>query len=114
MAKLWMSRVPTTPFIRAVVAYWCGGGVLVHPPSGGFGSDRIGTEVDGALQYAWKRIPLLWELGIGHFWPGALMSANNHGAQLTLTYFQLTYRLKVGPGTSRRINSGRDPDTGGN
>jgi len=90
------------------------GGVLVHPPSGGFGSDRIGTEVDGALQYAWKRIPLLWELGIGHFWPGALMSANNHGAQLTLTYFQLTYRLKVGPGTSRRINSGRDTDTGGN
>src|SRR5260221_12908489 len=57
---------------------------LPNPPDGGFGSDRIGTEVDGALQYAWKRIPLLWELGIGHFWPGALMSANNHGAQLTL------------------------------
>jgi len=59
---------------RALAVYSC-----IHP-SGGFGSDRIGTEVDGALQYAWKRIPLLWELGIGHFWPGALMSANNHGA----------------------------------
>jgi hypothetical protein len=94
--------------------YSGGGGVLVHPPSGGFGSDRIGTEVDGALQYAWKRIPLLLELGIGHFWPGALMSANNHGSQLTLPYFQLTYRLKVGSGTSGRTISGRDSDTGGN
>jgi len=28
MAKLWMSRVPTTPFIRAVVAYWC-----IHRPA---------------------------------------------------------------------------------
>ena len=90
------------------------GGVLVHPPSGGFGSDRIGTEVDGALQYAWKRIPLLWELGIGHFWPGALMSANNHGAQLTLPYFQLTYRLKLSSGPARRASDVRDSDTGSN
>ena len=94
--------------------YSSGGGVLVHPPSGGFGSNRIGTEVDGALQYAWKRIPLLWELGMGHFWPGALMSANNHGTQLTLAYFQLTYRLKVGSGTARRVIDGRNSNTGGN
>jgi hypothetical protein len=85
--------------------YSSGGGVLVHPPSGGFGSNRIGTEVDGALQYAWKRVPLLWELGIGHFWPGALMSANNHDTQLTLAYFQLTYRLKVGSGPSRQLST---------
>ncbi len=94
--------------------YSGGGGVLVHPPSGGFGSDRIGTEIDGALQYAWKRVPLLWELGIGHFWPGALMSANNHGTQLTLPYFQLTYKLKVGSGTARRVSDVRDSDSGGN
>ena len=94
--------------------YSSGGGVLVRPPSGGFGSDRIGTEVDGALQYALKRIPLLWELGIGHFWPGALMSANNHGAQLTLPYFQLTYRLKLSSGPARRASDVRDSDTGSN
>src|SRR5882762_1164792 len=39
--------------------------VCAHESAGPDGSDRIGTEVDGALQYAWKRIPLLWELGIG-------------------------------------------------
>jgi hypothetical protein len=89
------------------------GGVLMQPPSGGFGSNRIGTEVDGALQYSWKRIPLLWELGIGHFWPSALMSANNHGTQLTLAYFQLTYRLEIGSGKARRVIDGKDSDTGG-
>jgi hypothetical protein len=42
------------------------------------------------------------------------MSANNHGTQLTLAYFQLTYRLKVGSGTARQVIDGKDSDTGGN
>jgi len=95
MAKLSMSRRSNqrTPFIRAV-----GGVVLVHPRvRRNSESDRIGTEVDGALQYAWKAHSS--SLGT---WDRPLLARRSHerktitGAQLTLAYFQLTYRLKVG------------------
>ena len=85
--------------------YSSSGSVLVRPPTGGFRSDDIGTEFDGALQYKCSRAPVLWELGVGHFWPGGLMSANNHGAPLTLTYFQVTYRLKVESGPPANVVS---------
>jgi len=74
--------------------YSSSGDVLVYPPSGRFASDSIGAAVDVALQCACERIPVLWELSIGHFWPGALMTANNHGAQLTLAYFQTDRRAQ--------------------
>jgi len=83
MAKLWMSRVPTTPFISG------SGGVLVHHRPAD--SEVTGLERKSTVRCNTREAhSLLWELGIGHFWPGALMSANNHRAQLTLTYFQLT------------------------
>jgi hypothetical protein len=80
-------------------------GVLLAPPAGGFRSDAIGKEIDGALQYAWNRIPLVFELGVGHFWPGPLMSANNLGAERTLAYFQLTYIFKIGRGKSGDVTA---------
>jgi len=83
--------------------YSSSGGVLLHPPFRGFARNTAELEVEGALQYPCTRILVLWELGVGHCWPGALMSANNHGAQLTLAYFPLTYRLKVGSGTAGRV-----------
>jgi hypothetical protein len=64
--------------------------VVVSPPAGGFRSDDIGSEFDASLRYA-SRTHLVFEAGVGHWWPGALMTANNHGAAETLTYFQITY-----------------------
>ena len=82
--------------------YSSAGGILVGSPEGGFRSDDIGTEIDGELQYANSHVPLLWEVGVGHLWPGALMSANRHGAPLTLAYFQVTYKLSAHARTSNR------------
>lgn len=67
--------------------------VLVAPPAGGFRSDDIGSEFDASLGYA-SRYHLLFNAGVGHFWPGALMAANKHGAPITLTYFQITHLMR--------------------
>lgn len=67
--------------------------VLTAPPAGGFRSDDIGSEFDASLGYA-SRYHLLFNAGVGHLWPGALMAANHHGAPITLTYFQITYLLR--------------------
>jgi hypothetical protein len=67
-----------------------GAAVVTAPPAGGFRSDDIGSEFDASLRYT-APFHILLEAGVGHFWPGALMSANGHGAPLTLPYFQITY-----------------------
>jgi hypothetical protein len=67
--------------------------VLVAPPTGGFRSDDIGSEIDASIRYA-SRFHLFFDAGAAHFWPGALMMANRHGTPLTLAYFQITYLMK--------------------
>lgn len=67
--------------------------LLIAPPAGGFRSDDIGSEFDASLGYA-SRYHLLFNAGVGHLWPGALMTANRHGAPQTLSYFQITYRAR--------------------
>jgi hypothetical protein len=66
--------------------------VLISPPDGGFRSDDLGSEFDASLRYASHRHFVL-EGGVGHFWPGAVMTQNEHGAPLTLSYFQITYDM---------------------
>jgi len=67
----------------------------VKAPSGGFLSDDIGREFDASGQYAFRdRVTL--NVGAGHLLPGTLMSENAHGSPLTLAYFGLTYKFKVG------------------
>lgn len=67
--------------------------VVVAPPASGFRSDDIGSEFDASMRYA-SPIHLLFEAGVGHFWPGALMTENQHGPPLTLSYFQVTYLMR--------------------
>jgi hypothetical protein len=38
---------------------------------------------------------LLANIGVGHLFPGEVLTHNAHGAPLTLVYFGLTYRFKV-------------------
>ena len=63
-------------------------------PSGGFRSDDIGTEFDASAKYIWKK-SFVTNIGVGHFFPGAVMTQAKHGVPLTLAYLQFTYRFKV-------------------
>jgi hypothetical protein len=69
-------------------------GTVVKAPVGGFLSDDIGHEFDASGQYAFGNYLMLY-MGVGHFSPGTLMRENAHGAPLTLSYLQLTYRFRV-------------------
>lgn len=70
------------------------GSAAVKAPTAGFASDDIGTEFDASARYVFKKHYLL-QAGQGHFFPGALMTHNQHGAPLTLIYFQIGYRYSV-------------------
>jgi hypothetical protein len=63
-------------------------------PVGGFSRDGIGTEFDASAKYIWRK-SFVTNIGVGHFFPGAVMTSAHHGAPLTLAYLQFTYRFKV-------------------
>jgi hypothetical protein len=70
------------------------GTAFVKPPASGFASDAIGRGFDASAKYVFHDY-LVFNAGVGHFSPGALMTANGHGAPLTLSYLSVTYRFKV-------------------
>jgi transposase len=69
-------------------------GTTVKAPAAGFVSDDIGTEFDASAKYVYRRY-LVANLGVGHLFPGELMTHDAHGAPLTLAYLGFTYRFKV-------------------
>ena len=75
--------------------YNSGGGVTVKAPAHGFATSSIGDGFDASAKYVFHDY---WAVnaGVGHFFPGSLMSANNHGAPLTYSFFGITYRFSVG------------------
>ena len=72
-----------------------GAGVVVKPPPHGFATNRIGDGFDASAKYVFHDYWVV-NAGVGHFFPGSLMSANDHGAPLTYSYFGITYRFSVG------------------
>jgi hypothetical protein len=74
--------------------YNSGGGATVQAPTHGFATNSIGDGFDASAKYVFHDY---WTVnaGVGHFFPGSLMSANNHGAPLTYSYFGITYRFSV-------------------
>jgi hypothetical protein len=70
------------------------GGTTVKAPAAGFVSDDIGTEFDASVKYVYRRY-LIANIGVGHLFPGELMTHDAHGAPLTLAYLGFTYRFKV-------------------
>jgi Alginate export len=74
--------------------YSSAGTTLFSAPSGGFLHDGIGSEFDASGKYIFHK-SLVVNIGVGHFFPGYVMTSSGHGAPLTLAYFQLTYRYKV-------------------
>ncbi|WP_263382445.1 alginate export family protein [Granulicella arctica] len=70
------------------------GSILFKAPTGGFTHDGIGTEFDASAKYIFRK-SFVTNVGVGHFFPGAVMTSSAHGAPLTLAYLQFTYRFKV-------------------
>jgi hypothetical protein len=74
--------------------YNSGEGVIVQSPSKGFATTSIGDGFDASAKYVFHDY---WAVntGVAHFFPGSLMSANNHGAPLSYLFFGITYRFSV-------------------
>ena len=70
------------------------GSLLIKPPSGGFASNDIGTGFDASAKYVFRKYFVL-QAGVGHFFPGQIMTTNGQGAPLTTSWLQLTYRSKM-------------------
>jgi hypothetical protein len=70
------------------------GSPFVNAPSAGFTSDDIGTEFDASAKYVFHKY-VVFQAGVGHFSPGQIMTQNSHGAPLTTSWLQLTYRFKM-------------------
>jgi hypothetical protein len=74
--------------------YNSGGTATVQAPARGFATSSIGDGFDTSAKYVFHNYWIV-NSGLGHFFPGSLMSANNHGAPLTYSYFGITYRFSV-------------------
>ena len=74
--------------------YSSAGARLIAAPTGGFKSDDIGSEFDASAKYIYRK-SFVTNIGVGHFFPGELMTSENHGAPLTYAYLGFTYRFKV-------------------
>jgi hypothetical protein len=70
------------------------GASLIAAPAGGFKSDGIGSEFDASAKYIFHK-SFVTNIGVGHFFPGALMTNEKHGAPLTYAYLEFTYRFKI-------------------
>jgi hypothetical protein len=70
------------------------GSATVKAPAAGFLTDDIGTEFDASAKYVIHKYTLV-NIGVGHLFPGEVLTHGAHGAPLTLAYFGLTYRFKV-------------------
>jgi hypothetical protein len=74
--------------------YASAGSSLIAAPTGGFKSDDIGSEFDASAKYIYRK-SFVTNIGVGHFFPGEVMTSEKHGAPLTYAYLGLTYRFKV-------------------
>jgi hypothetical protein len=79
---------------------------LFGPPSSGFTNDGIGTEFDASLKHVWSD-SFVTNLGVGHIFPGYVMTSSNHGAPLTVAYVQLTYRFRIDKSAENRFEIDR-------
>jgi Alginate export len=70
------------------------GASLIAAPTGGFKSDDIGSEFDASAKYIYHK-SFVTNIGVGHFFPGELMTSEKHGAPLTYAYLGFTYRFKL-------------------
>ena len=74
--------------------YSSAGTLLVKALSAGFPGDDIGTGFDASAKYVYHKYFVI-QAGVGHFFPGQIMTRNGHGAPQTISWLQFTYRFKM-------------------
>ncbi len=74
--------------------YATGATVLIKAPTAGFTSDDIGQGFDASTDYLFRKY-LDVQVGVGHLFPGRVLTENGKAPPLTLGYLQLTYKFKV-------------------
>jgi hypothetical protein len=67
---------------------------FLKPPTKGLASDDIGKEFDASAKYVFHDY-FVTNVGVGHFFPAAVMTENSHAAPQTIAYLALIYRFKV-------------------
>jgi hypothetical protein len=70
------------------------GSAVVKAPAAGFAGDDIGAEFDASAKYVLRKY-MVANIGVGHLFPGEVMTRNGHGAPLTLAYLGFTYRFRA-------------------
>jgi hypothetical protein len=74
--------------------YNSAGSLFLSAPSVGFSSDDIGTGFDASAKYVYHKYFVV-QAGVGHLFPGQVMTHNSHGTPLTISWLQFTYRFKI-------------------
>ena len=74
--------------------YASDGSALLKSPQVGFASTHLGAGLDISSTYTLRQYILI-EAGVGHLFPGPVLTASRSGPPLTLGYLQLTYRFKA-------------------
>ncbi len=67
---------------------------MIAAPTGGFASDDIGSEFDASAKYVYRK-SFVTNIGVGHFFPGELMTSEKHGAPLTYAYGIYLHASKI-------------------
>jgi hypothetical protein len=74
--------------------YSSAGSLFVKAPATGFTNDDIGTGFDASAKYVYHKY-FVFQAGVGHFFPGQVMTSTGHGAPLTISWLEFTYRFKM-------------------
>lgn len=74
--------------------YSSSGSTVITAPAAGFKHSGLGAGFDASTKYVWHSAYVA-NLGVGHFFPGYIMTSHGHSAPLTVVYAQLTYRFKL-------------------
>jgi hypothetical protein len=74
--------------------YNSAGSLFVKALAIGFTTDGIGTGFDASAKYVYHKYFVV-QAGVGHFFPGQIMTHNGKGAPLTIAWLQFTYRWKM-------------------
>ncbi len=74
--------------------YTGSGSSLLRAPAARFPHDGIGSGFDASAKYIYHQ-SFVTNAGVGHFFPGYVMTSTGHRPPLTLVYLQFTYRFKL-------------------
>ena len=76
------------------MSYKADGTVLAMAPPVGYQGSVLGNGIDLSATYVYRDY-LLFEAGVGHLFPGTVLTQSANRSPLTLSYLQISYRFGV-------------------